>query len=86
MVVIADNNKNEQTMIRLLRIGYDNVLGYLEGGVETYTKNGGKTTTVRVVNPKDFCDVNGKPEKHLFLDVRKPHEWATGIYPNAMCI
>lgn len=45
--------------MRLIRIGYHNIIGYLEGGFETYVKNGGKFGKVTVVTPKDFADTRG---------------------------
>jgi hypothetical protein len=39
---LSDDGKEEQSVMRLARIGYHNVLGYLEGGFGTYCKEGGK--------------------------------------------
>jgi hypothetical protein len=43
----------------LVRIGYHNILGYLEGGFETYSKNGGKFGIVQFVTPLEFADTKG---------------------------
>ncbi|CAD8170718.1 unnamed protein product [Paramecium pentaurelia] len=71
LVIIANNGEVQDSILRLLRIGYDNILGYLQGGFEVYKNNGGPlATTVKLVSLVEFCDVKADPEKHVFLDVR----------------
>ena len=36
-------------MLRLLRIGYYNIVGYLEGGFKTYVLGGGKVVEVKII-------------------------------------
>lgn len=86
IVLICEPGKEQFAIIRLVRIGYHNVIGYLEGGFETFAKNGGKFGKVTIVSPKDFADTRGSPDDHVFLDVRKPHEWAEGVWPGALMI
>jgi hypothetical protein len=58
-VFLAEPGKETFSILRLLRIGYHNVLGYLENGFETYAKNGGKFAKVDFVSAKDFVDTRG---------------------------
>jgi len=44
----------------LIRIGYDNILGYLEGGFAAYKNNGGAISdTVKLVSLDDFMAPKG---------------------------
>ena len=41
-MLVAEEGKEEFSIVRLLRIGYENILGYLEGGFDNYVRNGGE--------------------------------------------
>ena len=45
LVIIGKDGEAKDSIIRLLRIGYDNIFGYLEGGFEAYKNNGGELAT-----------------------------------------
>jgi hydroxyacylglutathione hydrolase len=69
----------------LLRIGYDWVRGWLEGGVEAWAGSGRalssyETTTVQAMHDASTAD----PDARILLDVRQPNEWASdGVVPGA---
>jgi len=42
LVLVVDAGKEEITVVRLARIGYQNVAGYIDGGFEAYKNNGGQ--------------------------------------------
>ncbi len=44
LLLITDEGTEEEVIIRLSRVGFDNVVGYLEGGFEAW-KNAGKKLT-----------------------------------------
>ena len=44
--------REEETVKRLARVGYDHALGYLEGGFETWKKNGKEVLSEIKENPK----------------------------------
>lgn len=37
-ILITDSGKERESIVRLARVGYENVIGYLEGGIEEYIK------------------------------------------------
>ncbi len=74
IVVIADKGREEEVVMRLARVGYDNCLGYLEGGVEAWTSDGGELSTIRQVAAENVSDERTK-DGHIILDVRKPSEY-----------
>ncbi|CAD8167358.1 unnamed protein product [Paramecium pentaurelia] len=87
IVIVADEGKEEQTIIRLLRIGYENILGYLDGGFDNYVRNGGEVQQLNIVDLKDFLDTKDQPQNHVFIDCRNPVEFkTTGIVPGSLMI
>ena len=41
LILIAPEGREKEAIIRLSRVGFDNVIGYLEGGINSWIKNGG---------------------------------------------
>ena len=77
----------EHATTELLRIGYERVQGWLEGGVETWQESGRpvasyETTTMAVVHGERAAGT----EEGVLLDVRQPSEWATGVVPGSETI
>lgn len=70
LVLIAEPGKEEEAVLRLARVGYENVIGYLKGGVTTWD---GKLETVRSIAAEDMKEEMKKGLK--VLDVRRPGEW-----------
>ncbi|HRQ85667.1 MAG TPA: rhodanese-like domain-containing protein, partial [Flavobacteriales bacterium] len=54
--------------------GYDNVLGYLEGGIHAWTRSGRATDTVESIPADEFCRRAKEGKLHIY-DVRRPGEW-----------
>ena len=73
LVLVTGIGNEEESILRLARVGYENVLGYLEGGVSAWT---GKLETITSITAEEMkLEVdNGL---HV-LDVRKPGEWNAG--------
>ena len=76
IVLIAPEGREEEVVTRLARVGYDNTLGYLQGGVEAWKKAGMETDTIESVEATEL----GKRLReglapHQVLDVRKPSEF-----------
>lgn len=69
IVLIAPEGKEEEAVLRLARVGYDNTLGYLKGGVEAYE---GTLNTIETIPAKEF---EGIYRDSNILDVRKPGEF-----------
>jgi rhodanese-related sulfurtransferase len=74
-VIVAPPGRERETILRLARIGYDNVVGYLAGGIEAWEKSGRQLTRARAVEPQDFKALYEKEHASIFiLDVRNPGE------------
>jgi hydroxyacylglutathione hydrolase len=80
-VIVAEPGKEKESIVRMTRIGFENILGYLEGGFDTWVKNGGE---VAKFENKDL-DINNLKNIYLF-DVREKGEWARGVVEGANLI
>lgn len=72
IILVAPEGREEEAIIRLSRIGYDNVLGYIDGGVDAWEKAGLETNSVECVEPNELNEVEGD---QLFIDVRRNGEY-----------
>src|SRR5690606_35167976 len=54
LVLITAEGKEKESIYRLARVGYDSVVGYLEGGFDTWVKEGGSVEDYRAITPKDL--------------------------------
>ncbi len=73
IIIIAEVGKEREAIMRLARVGYDNVIGYLEGGIETWSNAGKSLETLNSISPEEFA-INGACQD-VILDVRKPSEY-----------
>lgn len=70
IVLVADLDTEAETILRLARVGYENVVGYLHGGVNSWN---GKLETVYSISAEQMKKELTKNTS--VLDVRKPSEW-----------
>jgi hydroxyacylglutathione hydrolase len=75
ILLVTPEGEEEGTIIRLSRVGFDNVLGYLEGSFDSWQKAGKEIDTITSVS----ADVLSKKinENAVVFDVRKPGEYAS---------
>jgi glyoxylase-like metal-dependent hydrolase (beta-lactamase superfamily II)/rhodanese-related sulfurtransferase len=74
ILLVADTEKHEEAITRLSRIGFDNVIGYLEGGFETWKKAGKKICRIHRISAEEF--VTKMNDGVLAIDVRKESEYS----------
>ena len=78
LLLVVDEGKAEEAITRLARVGYDQTIGYLEGGIESWTAAGKDIDNIPSVSVTDFeSNLNAQPGLKI-LDVRKPGEYETG--------
>jgi hydroxyacylglutathione hydrolase len=75
ILLVTDNGKEEEAVTRLSRVGFDNVLGHLAGGFDTWKNAGKETDTVNRITPEQFAS-EVKIGEHKIIDVRKESEYA----------
>jgi glyoxylase-like metal-dependent hydrolase (beta-lactamase superfamily II)/rhodanese-related sulfurtransferase len=80
LLLITPLGREEESIIRLARVGYDNTLGYLKGGFDTWKNEGLEYDTVSSVSAPMLEEIleEAKEEKEevLIFDVRKEGEYA----------
>lgn len=72
-----------EAVTQLLRIGYERVVGYAEGGIEAWQSRGRAVRSYPTADVDDLCHayLGGRPIQ--VLDVRQPVEWDTGRVPGS---
>jgi rhodanese-related sulfurtransferase len=77
IVIIAEPGREQEAALRLGRIGFDHVKGYLQGGMEALAGRADLVwPTERTSAPMVAMELAGA-DPPLLLDIRNPREWAT---------
>lgn len=76
ILLVTPEEREEETVTRLSRVGYDNTLGYLEGGIDAWKKAGKDIETISSISAEEFAK-QFKSDKIKVLDVRKDGEYAS---------
>ena len=83
IVIVAETNAQvDESLVRLARVGIENVRGYLIGDVNDWVRDGLSVSTIKqysVSELKDRIASGGMP----VIDVRRPAEYAGGHVPGA---
>lgn len=84
LVLVTEVGKEEEAVLRLARVGYENVKGVLAGGMDAWIAAGKAIDTIQSVTADEFA---ANYQNDNTLDVRRPGEQAnTGVVPNAELI
>lgn len=75
LVLVTSVGKEKESVLRLARVGYENVTGFLNGGIASWN---GKLDKVKSINADQMKDFTVE-----VLDVRKPGEWNTSHLKDA---
>lgn len=74
IILITPAGREEEAITRLSRVGFDETLGYLEGGIDSWVNAGKDVDTVNRVNAKQMETDYNQYQERIF-DVRKPGEY-----------
>ena len=74
MILVCNEGNQKEAITRLSRIGFDNCLGYLDGGIKKWIRDGNETESLETLNSKNFIDIL-KLNKIDILDVRRESEF-----------
>lgn len=86
ILLVTSPGMEQETIIRLARVGIDKVKGYLEGGIEAWKKEGNEIDLVIDVEPDELLMDMKFDENLVILDVRRETEFADGHLENAINI
>jgi len=84
MLLITEPGKEEETVIRLARVGFSNIVGYLDGGFEAWKNAGNKNDMIIDVEADELAmDIPHDPNLQV-VDVRRETEFADGHVKSAI--
>jgi glyoxylase-like metal-dependent hydrolase (beta-lactamase superfamily II)/rhodanese-related sulfurtransferase len=84
MVLVTEAGKEEETVIRLSRVGFENMQGCLKGGFESWETAGEKIDLIIDIEADELMmDIPHDPNL-LVVDVRKETEFGEGHLEHAM--
>jgi len=86
MIIVSEIGKEKEAIVRLSRVGFSNVIGYVDGGFEAWKKSGEEIDLIINIEPDELAMDIPFDEKLVVLDVRKPTEFAEGHVKKAMSI
>jgi len=73
LLIVTPEGREQETITRLSRVGFDNVLGYLNGGIAAWENAGFETDVMESVSPEQFA--SDYAENTIVVDARKPGEF-----------
>ncbi len=75
ILLIVSEGREEEAVTRLARVGFDNTLGYLKGGIEAWRAAGKELDTVDSVDATGLTHILSKEPEIPVFDVRKASEY-----------
>jgi len=85
LLIIAEPGREEESIMRLARVGYDNVIGFLKGGFDAWKNAGKEIDTINRITSADFEKVFDK-DSTIVIDIRKPGEYTAEHVEEALNI
>ncbi len=76
LLLVTDPGKEEESVIRLARVGFDNVIGHLKGGFATWKNAGKEVDTIDRITAEEFA--KRLTAGDTVLDVRREGEYSNG--------
>jgi hydroxyacylglutathione hydrolase len=86
VILVSDTTEVHEYAVRqLIRIGYDDLPGYLDGGMDAWETAGLPVERVPVLTMREVRQrlITEVGEPLVVVDVRQAHEWAAGHMPRA---
>jgi hydroxyacylglutathione hydrolase len=84
MLLVTEQGKEKETIVRLARVGFDKVIGYLYGGFDAWENAGEKTDMIIDVEPDELMMDIPHDKNLVVLDVRRLTEFGDGHLKNAV--
>ncbi len=75
ILIVADPGREKEVVTRLARVGYDNAIGYLDSGFDSWKTAGLEMDTITSVSAEEFAAAEKKDPSINILDVRKKSEY-----------
>lgn len=86
ILLVGESDKVIKAVTYLGRQGYDNVMGYLAGGIYDWTVSNLAIETTKLYTPKELISAVNVSDDLTLIDVRSPEETETGMLKGALNI
>ncbi len=86
ILITNDSDEREEAVRQLIRIGYDDLRGYLVGGLAAWAAAGLPVSQVPVMPAAELAHQLERGRAPFVLDVRSDAEWRAGHLPRALHI
>lgn len=83
ILLVTDAGKEEETIIRLARVGYDHTIGFLQGGFEAWKNQGKEVDQIESISPEELASRWKENNNISIVDVRKNSEFLSEHLLNA---
>ena len=84
ILLVTPEGRQEETITRLSRVGFDNTLGYLEGGINAWIKQGKAVEQIENISAQELkAQVDNGA---TIFDVRKESEYNAAHIPHVMLV
>ncbi len=78
LILVTEDGKEKESIIRLARVGIDNVQGYLKGGFDAWRSAGERTDMIIDIEPDELAMDIPHDSRLEIIDVRKESEFEAG--------
>ena len=75
LLLIVENGREVEAITRLSRVGFDNVIGILDGGLESWKEAGKEVDRIETVTAEELAKLIDSNSNTKVFDVRKPNEF-----------
>jgi rhodanese-related sulfurtransferase len=75
IVIVVEPGREQEAALRLARIGFDNVAGYLDGGMQALEPRPDLVGRIERITAGSLNEQLAGPEPPVILDVRTANEW-----------
>ena len=82
IIIVSPKGKEQEAISRLARVGFDNVVGFLDGGFDRWVNSSGEIKKIKCISAKQFVGENGSSRRNIY-DVRGEDEFKIGHFPGA---
>jgi len=79
LLVAEDADQRLEATRQLIRIGYDDIVGYVDGGIDAWAKE----YPVETIQSMDAKELRERLNEVMLVDVRMKSEWDAGHIPSA---
>jgi hydroxyacylglutathione hydrolase len=83
IILVTEKGMENETILRLARVGLDNIIGYLKGGFEAWKKSGEKIDMIIDIDADELAMDLPFDNNAVIVDVRKETEYGDGHIKDA---